>query len=90
MSEMHKKELKNFKLKLDEEESDKRFLEKQITKVRDQNIDIKTKLSKATSEYDELYKQAQDFIQSSTDHNKIQELLSLLNQSDRERLIQEK
>eukprot|EP00347_Sterkiella_histriomuscorum_P019926 403339774 len=89
MSEMHKKQIKKFKLKVDEADSDKNFLEKQIQKSRDTNKQVKEDLSRASSEYDELYKQAQYFIQNSQDHAKIQELLALLNQSDRERLLQE-
>ncbi|CDW73733.1 UNKNOWN [Stylonychia lemnae] len=87
MSEMHKKQIKKLKMKVDEQESDKNFLEKQISKARDVNKKVKEDLSQATSEYDELYKQAQWFIQNSPDHHKIEELLSLLNQTDRERLL---
>ena len=52
MSEMHRKKLKKLKVKLDEDESDKTFLEKQIQKARDQNKAFKEELSQATSEYD--------------------------------------
>lgn len=65
MSEMHKKKIKKMKLKVDEQDSDKNFLEKQISKARNVNKQVKVNLSRATGEYDELYKQAQFFIQNS-------------------------
>lgn len=42
-------------MKVDEQESDKKFLEKQIQKARDANKFVKVQLSRSTSEYDELY-----------------------------------
>ncbi len=52
---MHKKRIKELKLKVDEQESDKNFLEKQIQKARDVNKQVKEELSRSTAEYDELY-----------------------------------
>lgn len=76
-------------MKVDESESDKNFLEKQIQKARDTNKQVKEELGRATAEYDELYTLAQHFIQKSKDHHKIKELLALLNPNDRDRLLKE-
>ena len=43
---------------MDEDESDKKFLEKQIEKERIINNQVKEELNTITAEYDSLYKQA--------------------------------
>lgn len=62
MSEMHRKTIKGFKQKVYEHDLDKKFLEEQLTKARLVNTQVKDRLSSASAEYDELYKQAQQFI----------------------------
>lgn len=99
MSEMHRKTIsksfkcfgytsnvEDYKQKVDENDEDKRFLEDQLKKSRVVSTQVKTQLSQATTEYDELYKQAQHFIQNSKDKDKINQLLGLLDPTERERL----
>ena len=91
MSEMHQKAIKEKKLEVDEEEREKIFLKEQIQKVKLESRKIKLKLQKVSEEYDELYTQAQDFLQTCDDKDKVQELLKILEQTDAERksLMQE-
>ncbi len=50
------------------------------------NTSVKAQLHTATTEYDDLYKQAQQFISTSKDHEKITQLLGLLDPDEREKL----
>ena len=86
MSEMHRKQIRDMRQKVYEHGLDKRFLEDQIQKARVVNSQVKSQLQKATNEYDDLYRQAQHFIQNSRDHDKITQLLGLLDPEERERL----
>lgn len=56
------------------------FLEKQMEKVRLENKEVKEELRESTNEYDDLYSEAQNFLKTSKDKNKINELLALLNE----------
>ena len=60
---MHQKAIKERKLEVDEEEREKIFLKEQIQKVKLESRKIKLKLQKVSEEYDELYTQAQEFLQ---------------------------
>lgn len=46
---------------------------------------IKQALQKASEQYDQLYRVAQDFIKRSKDKDKIEELLKILEETDEER-----
>ena len=57
-----------------------------MTRARIVSTQVKSQLATATSEYESLYKQAQLFIQTSKDKDKISQLLGLLDPQERERL----
>jgi len=54
-------------LEVDENEREKKFLAEQVLKAQRESKRIKAKLSNATSEYDVLYLQAQDFLKNCND-----------------------
>jgi len=89
MSEMHRKAIKEVKMKVGEQEQDKQFLEKQIEKVRGKNKMLKDDLSRTCEEYDQLFIQAQEFIKTTNDKDKIKEMLSLLDAKQREQILQQ-
>ena len=82
---MHQKAIKERKLKVDEFERDKVFLQEQVIKQRNITIQIKKRLQLATKNYDSLYMAAQDFLKRSDDKEKCKELLNILEETEDER-----
>ena len=52
---MHRKQIKQLKAKVNEQEDDKRFYEEQIEKTRYENKNIKEKLTEASAAYDKWF-----------------------------------
>ena len=78
MSEMHKKAIKERRLINDEEKREKIFLQQQVQRARNESKKIKQKLQVSSEEYDDLYSQAQEFLQNCPDKSKCEELLRIL------------
>ena len=85
MSEMHKKAIKERKLMNDEEKREKTFLQQQVQKARNESKKIKEKLQLASENYDDVYSQAQEFLQNCPDKSKCEELLRILDQTDEDK-----
>ncbi len=70
---------------MDSEEREKVFLQEQVMKVRNESKKIKDKLATTCDEYNSLYTEAQEFLKTCNDEEKVKELLKIMDETDEDR-----